>query len=77
MPLDAGAPQKTYRWDDPLDLSSRLSEEERMVWDAARQYAAHRTWQGSLQPLFKTWRDTVAATGRRTARMPVPSIRES
>ena len=39
MPLDAGAPQKTYRWDDPLDMSSRLSEEERMVWDAARQYA--------------------------------------
>src|SRR5918992_2195083 len=42
MPLDAGAPQKTYRWDDPLDLSSRLSEEERMVWDAARQYARER-----------------------------------
>jgi glutaryl-CoA dehydrogenase len=39
MPLDAGAPQKTYRWDDPLDMSSRLSEEERMVWEAARQYA--------------------------------------
>lgn len=39
MPHDAGAPQKTYRWDDPLDLSSRLSEEERMVWEAARQYA--------------------------------------
>jgi glutaryl-CoA dehydrogenase len=35
MPADSGAPQKTYRWDDPLDLSSRLSEEERMVWDAA------------------------------------------
>jgi glutaryl-CoA dehydrogenase len=39
MPLDSGAPQKTYRWDDPLDMSSRLSEEERMVWEAARQYA--------------------------------------
>ena len=39
MPLDAAAPQKTYRWDDPLDLSSRLSEDERMVWDAARDYA--------------------------------------
>lgn len=39
---DAGAPQKTYRWDDPLDLSSRLSEEERMVWDAARQYAREK-----------------------------------
>jgi glutaryl-CoA dehydrogenase len=42
MPLDAGAPQKTYRWEDPLDLSSRLSEEERMVWDAARQYAREK-----------------------------------
>jgi glutaryl-CoA dehydrogenase len=41
MPLDS-APQKTYRWDDPLDLSSRLSEEERMVWDAARQYAREK-----------------------------------
>jgi len=41
MPLDA-APQKTYRWDDPLDLSSRLSEEERMVWEAARQYAREK-----------------------------------
>ena len=45
MPADSGAPQKTYRWDDPLDLSSRLSEEERMVWDAARDYA-----RGSLLP---------------------------
>ncbi|MBL8771632.1 MAG: acyl-CoA dehydrogenase [Phenylobacterium sp.] len=42
MPLDAGAPQKTYRWDDPLDLSSRLSEDERMVWEAARQYAREK-----------------------------------
>jgi glutaryl-CoA dehydrogenase len=45
MPLDAAAPQKTYRWEDPLDLSSRLSEEERMVWDAARDYA-----RGKLLP---------------------------
>jgi glutaryl-CoA dehydrogenase len=42
MPLDTAAPQKTYRWDDPLDLSSRLSEEERMVWEAARQYAREK-----------------------------------
>ncbi|ODT88265.1 acyl-CoA dehydrogenase [Phenylobacterium sp. SCN 70-31] len=42
MPLDTGAPQKTYRWDDPLDLSSRLSDEERMIWDAARQYAREK-----------------------------------
>ncbi|HJR02987.1 MAG TPA: acyl-CoA dehydrogenase [Methylomirabilota bacterium] len=42
MPLASGAPLKSYRWDDPLDLSSRLSEEERMVWDAARQYAREK-----------------------------------
>ncbi|HKP80005.1 MAG TPA: acyl-CoA dehydrogenase [Phenylobacterium sp.] len=42
MPVGSGARSKTYRWDDPLDLSSRLSEEERMVWDAARQYAREK-----------------------------------
>jgi glutaryl-CoA dehydrogenase len=31
-----------YRWDDPLDLASRLSEEEAMIADAARQYARER-----------------------------------
>src|SRR5688572_774353 len=41
MPLDT-APQKTFRWDDPLDLSSRLSEEERMVWEASRTYAREK-----------------------------------
>jgi len=40
MPLDAGhAPTKTFRWDDPLDLEGKLTEEERMIADAARQYA--------------------------------------
>jgi glutaryl-CoA dehydrogenase len=41
MPLDAGqsAPTKTFRWDDPLDLNGRLTDEERMIADAARQYA--------------------------------------
>ena len=42
MPADSSAPTKTYRWDDPLDLSSRLSEDERMVWDAARSYAREK-----------------------------------
>ncbi len=32
-------PAKTFRWDDPLDLESRLTDEERMVRDAARAYA--------------------------------------
>src|SRR5262249_48983858 len=42
MPLDAGSHVQTYRWDDPLDLASRLTEEERMVAEAARQYARER-----------------------------------
>jgi glutaryl-CoA dehydrogenase len=46
MPLDAGqTPTKTYRWDDPLDLEGKLTEDERMIADAARQYA-----RGSLMP---------------------------
>ncbi len=39
MALDAGAPAKTFRWDDPLDLDSRLTEEERLVQASARSYA--------------------------------------
>ncbi len=48
MPLDtaeevrAAAPVQTYRWDDPLDLASRLTEEERMISEAARSYARER-----------------------------------
>jgi len=39
MPLDSAAEAKTFHWEDPLDLASRLSEDERMVWEAARAYA--------------------------------------
>jgi glutaryl-CoA dehydrogenase len=42
MPLDTVAGQKTFRWDDPLDLASRLSEDERMIWEAARAYAREK-----------------------------------
>jgi len=42
MALDTGESQKTFRWDDPLDLASRLSDEERMVWEAARAYAREK-----------------------------------
>ena len=31
MPLDTAADAKSFNWEDPLDLGSRLSEEERMV----------------------------------------------
>ena len=42
MPLDTGAPTKTFRWDDPLDLDGKLTEDERMIADAARDYARER-----------------------------------
>ncbi|HET9161208.1 MAG TPA: acyl-CoA dehydrogenase family protein, partial [Caulobacteraceae bacterium] len=42
MPLDTGTDQKTFRWDDPLDLNGQLSEEERMIGEAARQYAREK-----------------------------------
>jgi glutaryl-CoA dehydrogenase len=45
MALDTGATQKTFRWEDPLDLASRLSEEERMIAQAAHDYA-----RGKLLP---------------------------
>jgi len=42
MALDTGDQQKTFNWEDPLDLASRLSEEERMVWESARAYAREK-----------------------------------
>ena len=42
MALDTSAPIKSYDWEDPLDLASRLSEDERMVWAAARAYAREK-----------------------------------
>ena len=42
MALDTAADQKTFDWEDPLDLASRLSEDERMVWDSARSYAREK-----------------------------------
>ncbi|MDO8379197.1 acyl-CoA dehydrogenase [Phenylobacterium sp.] len=42
MALDTAAPSKTFDWEDPLDMKSRLSEEETMVWDAARAYAREK-----------------------------------
>ncbi len=42
MPLDTGQTAKTFRWDDPLDLASRFTEEERLVWETARSYARER-----------------------------------
>ncbi len=42
MTPDVGPTVKTFRWDDPLDLDGRLTEEERLIADAARDYARER-----------------------------------
>jgi len=42
MPLDAGQAAKTFRWDDPLHLEARLTEDERLIAAAARAYARER-----------------------------------
>ena len=36
------APAKTFRWEDPLDLDGRLTDDEGMIRDAARSYARDR-----------------------------------
>jgi glutaryl-CoA dehydrogenase len=33
---------KVFRWEDPLDLASRLSDDERLVQHSARDYARER-----------------------------------
>ncbi len=49
MPLDAvlsppppAKPAQTFRWEDPLDLDARLTDDERMIRDTARDYARER-----------------------------------
>ena len=42
MAHDSGEAVKTYQWEDPLDLQSRLTEDERMISDAAQAYARER-----------------------------------
>ena len=39
MALDGAQDTTTFDWEDPLDMASRLSEDERMIWDAARSYS--------------------------------------
>jgi len=47
-PESATRPKPAFRWDDPLLLDTELSEDERMVRDAARAYA-----QDKLMPRIK------------------------
>ena len=42
-----------FKWDDPLDLESELTEEERMVRDTARDYAQEKLFPRVL----KAYRD--------------------
>jgi glutaryl-CoA dehydrogenase len=51
------ANQVRFEWDDPFDLDSQLSEEERMIRDAARGFA-----QDTLQPrVIDAYRDEIDA----------------
>ncbi|WP_421730321.1 acyl-CoA dehydrogenase [Brevundimonas sp.] len=38
----AATPAQTFRWDDPLDLTGRLTEDERAIQEAARSYAREK-----------------------------------
>ncbi len=42
MAHDSGEALKTFQWEDPLDLTSRLTEDERMISDAAQTYAREK-----------------------------------
>jgi glutaryl-CoA dehydrogenase len=39
---DAGEIKKTFQWEDPLDLMGQLTEDERMINDAAQDYAREK-----------------------------------
>jgi glutaryl-CoA dehydrogenase len=49
MPLDNGRAAKSFRWDDPLHLQARLTEDERMIAEAARSYARERLLPGVVK----------------------------
>jgi glutaryl-CoA dehydrogenase len=46
--MDRGSKISVFNWEDPLDLESQLTEEERMIRDTARAFA-----QDKLQPRVK------------------------
>lgn len=49
MPDAAHAPALAFRWDDPLHLERRLSEEERMAAETARAYAQEKLFPRVLE----------------------------
>jgi glutaryl-CoA dehydrogenase len=42
MPLDTDAQAKSFRWDDPLHLHARLTEDEQMINEVAHDYAREK-----------------------------------
>ena len=42
QPKSAQIKDAAFKWDDPLDLESELTEEKRMVRDTARDYAQEK-----------------------------------
>ncbi|MEN5147562.1 acyl-CoA dehydrogenase family protein, partial [Brevundimonas diminuta] len=55
MSNPAAPSAQTFRWDDPFDLTGRLTDEERMVQDAARSYAR----EALLPRIVPAFRDEV------------------
>ena len=55
MSNSAAPSAQTFRWDDPFDLTGRLTDEERMVRDAARSYAR----EALLPRIVPAFRDEV------------------
>src|SRR6201997_3850189 len=48
-PKAAQIKDAAFKWDDPLDLESQLTEEERMVRDTARDYAQEKLFPRVLK----------------------------
>src|SRR5271170_6722753 len=48
-PKSALIKDASFKWDDPLDLESELTEEERMVRDTARDYAQEKLFPRVLE----------------------------
>ena len=50
-PKSAQIKDAAFKWDDPLDLESQLTEEERMVRDTARDYAQEKLFPACSTPI--------------------------
>ena len=46
----------SFHWDDPLLLEEQLTEEEKMLRDAARDYAQGRLAPDKAEALVAAWR---------------------